>query len=244
MHIRSIALADSAPRTGSLGSTMSWRRCESNHCVRPRSGVNPQPRLATPGARLCRACKENLRRDLVSMPRLHVECEGALTYSAPRGTERVTGSGKTGIALNADAVEARAAIARVLAGWSSRVVRERRVSRPTERGIASLARFLVNHLDWLVTLPAAGVLAGELHELATAAQLAAQKDAAPRRVELGLCVHPGCESPMFSKTPDTDARVDTRVSCDSGHSWGPHQWLLLARRTGHLDLSAQRRGAS
>lgn len=244
MHNRSIAHAESTRRTGSVGRAMSRRRCESNHCVRPGCGANPQPRLATPGARLCQACKENLRRDLVSMPRLHVECEGALVYSAPRGTERVAGSGKTGIALNGDAVEARSAIARVLVGWSSRVVRERRVSRPTERGISALAQFLVNHLDWLVTLPAAGMLAGELRELARVAHLAAQQAAVPRRVGLGLCVHPGCESPMFSTTPDTDAPVDARVSCDSGHSWGPHQWLLLARRTGHLDLSAQQRGAS
>jgi hypothetical protein len=176
-----------------------------------------------------------VEHDLASLPKLHAECGRALAHCSPRTMERVTGSPAGGIELNDDAVQARSAIGRFLVRWSGRVVLERGVARPSARGHAALATFLGQHVDWLLAHPAAGQLAGELRKLARDAHQASRRDLAPRRVELGSCVHPGCDSVMSSSTPVGGVHSSMQVTCEAGHSWAPDQWLILARRIERLD---------
>jgi hypothetical protein len=234
--------ADAVTRRHVAQRRVAKRLCEAPGCAPATLG--PRPRLAEPGSRLCGGCRAALARDLASLPALHAECGSALAHCSPRAIERVTGSPAGGIELNDDAVEARSAIGRLLASWSARVVDERGVARPSARGHVALARFLIRHLDWLVAHPAAGQMAGELRRLARDAHQVSRRDLAPRRVELGSCVHPGCEAVMSSSAPAADAHARMQVTCEAGHSWPPDQWLILARRIEGLDPAERAYAAS
>jgi hypothetical protein len=220
------------------------RLCQSPSCTAATLGQRSRSRLAAPGSRLCAGCRTGLEHDLASLPRLHAECGGALAHCSPRAVERVTGSPAGGIELNDDAVQARSAIGRFLVRWSGRVVIERGVARPTTRGHAALAAFLVQHVDWLVAHPGAGQMAAELRKLCRDAHQASRKDLAPRRVELGSCVHPGCKSVMSSSVPAAGVHASMQVTCEAGHSWPPDQWLILARRIERLDPAERASAAS
>ncbi len=214
-------------RTGSLRLC-----CESGHCDRQVSNARTQVGLALPGARLCRACKEALRRDLARIPWLHAACGGSLTGSDQSVTERVTGTRAIGITLNAEALEVRSSIMRALVSWSAWAVKEFEVDRPCSREVSALAQFLVDKLDWLAAHTVAGSLASEMRMLAIAADRAALGEPPPRRVELGPCAYAGCESVIHSSIPVTGARAGIEVGCDSGHYWPPQQWLSLALGSG------------
>ena len=225
-----------AARTGQVARRLvDERLCESPGCASATLGRRSHSRLAEPGSRLCGGCRTGLEHDLASLPKLHAECGRALAQCSPRMIERVTGSPAGGIELNDDAVQARSAIGRFLVRWSGRVVLERGVARPSARGHAALVTFLAQHVGWLVAHPAAGQLAGELRTLARDAHQASRRDLAPRRVELGSCVHPGCNGVMSSSAPAAGVHAGMQVTCEAGHSWAPDQWLILARRIERLD---------
>jgi len=220
----------SAQRTAEQANTTQIEWCESSSCVSREDNPGAGAHLAASGSRLCPGCKDLLRSDLTRLPALHAACGHTLTGRAQHPVERVTGSWKSGIALNADAVDARSAISRALARWSAYVVSEGAAQRPERRDIAALSGFLVGHVDWLAGRAAAGRLADEMRALVREADRAARLDPQPRRIELGPCAHVGCESVVISTIPAGGAHAEIEVNCDSGHSWHPHQWLLLARR--------------
>jgi hypothetical protein len=124
----------------------------------------------------------------------------------------------------------RSDIVAILASWSGLVVTERAVARPVRRDVGMLAAFVGAHLDWLLAHPAAADFAEEVTTLARAARRAAQPGARIH-LELGQCVRPGCESPLFATTHgDGGTALTGHVRCDSGHVWQAHQWLPLAHR--------------
>src|SRR5262249_52502161 len=140
-----------------------------------------------------------------------------------------------------DAVEARAAIVRLLGRWSARLVTERGVRHPGTRRIGVLSRFLIRHVDWLAAHPGAGTFAGELRCLVRAAHDAADNNPAADRVEVGTCVDPHCDrAVVMTVSPAAGATV----RCEAGHVWPPNQWLALARRLGRLGRSTPVQAAS
>ncbi|MFF3781157.1 hypothetical protein [Streptomyces sp. NPDC001933] len=92
---------------------------------------------------------------------------------------------------------------------------------------------MARHLDWLITHSAASDFTHEVAMLVRAAEKAARPDSAPQ-IDLGPCVHPGCDSQMYAQTPSTGEGPSPDVRCDAGHVWPPHQWLLLARRLNRI----------
>jgi hypothetical protein len=169
--------------------------------------------------------RERVRRDLAELPELYRHCESLLVRFPPAFTQRVAGSGTTGLVLDERVTEARRGIMAVLASWSGLVADERGVSRP-RRDAAELSAFLAVHLDWLLDHRAGPCFAEEL--LAAAAAAREVSGSGPRPgIELGRCVEEGCDNIMIATR---GASSEFEVRCAAGHAWRPCQWLRLARR--------------
>ncbi|WP_432103598.1 OvmZ protein [Streptomyces sp. bgisy091] len=209
--------------------------CVSKTCRRdPETGVL-RPRVRDSASRICRSCHERLRRSLAELPGLYEECERALAHPPLQLAERTSGTRGTGIPLNMAAVNARYEMMSVLSSWAALVTNERDVHAP-RRTHRDLASFLTTHQDWLVAHPAAAEFTDEVASLARSAARAARSNPI-RRMDLGPCVHPGCDSVMYSPVRVTDEQLSRDVRCDAGHAWPSHQWLLLARRLKELKQS-------
>jgi len=206
------------------------RRCQNGNC-RGQAGASPA-RLAAPGLRLCKVCGAQALACLTALPDLYADCESALARRARPALERA-GSRRRTTALPIDetAANARSAILAILAGWSALVADERAVTRPARRQAGELAAFLSRHADWLLAHPAAGEFAAEIGAVTQAARRAAQ----PRneqRITLGQCPHRGCTEAVYATRVSGESGGSRNVRCDAGHSWPPHQWLLLSRQLG------------
>jgi hypothetical protein len=206
------------------------RRCQNGNC-RGQAGDQPA-RLAAPGLRLCEGCGAEAMACLAALPDLYADCETALARRARPALERA-GSRRRTTALPIDeaAANARSAILAILAGWSALVADERMVTRPARRQAGELAAFLGRHAGWLLAHPAAGEFAAEIGAVTQAARRAAH----PRneqRVLLGQCPHRGCLEAVFAMRVSGESGGSRDVRCDAGHSWPPHQWLLLSRQLG------------
>jgi hypothetical protein len=92
-----------------------------------------------------------------------------------------------------------------------------------------MAGFLVAHLDWLLAHQTAADFAAEISEIAHHARRSAYTQPA-LRMDLGQCIHSGCAAAMTTAPSVRDGRRTREVSCTAGHSWQPHQWLLLSRQ--------------
>lgn len=160
--------------------------------------------------------------DLLDLVQLYEDCGRALTRTHNGPRERVSGSRAAGISLRDEAVTARAHIMGVLAGWAGAVARSRRIAGP-QRELRALARFLVDHLEWLLTGPNADDFVTGILDAAEAARRAVHPEPLPRTA-LGECPAPDCHSTLHVETADGQHRV----RCESGHDWPPRQWLLLA----------------
>jgi hypothetical protein len=206
------------------------RRCQNGSC-QGQTGDQPA-RLATPGLRLCEACGAEARACLTALPDLYADCETALARR-PRPTLERAGSRRRTTALPIDeaAANARSAILAILAGWSALVADERAVTRPARRQASELAAFLNRHADWLLAHPAAGEFAAEIGAVTRAARRAAHPRS-EQRVMLGQCPHRGCAEALFATRVTGESGGSRDVRCDAGHSWPPHQWLLLSRQLG------------
>lgn len=206
------------------------RRCQNGNC-RGQTGDQPA-RLAAPGLRLCKVCSAEAVACLAALPDLYADCETALARRPRPALERA-GSRRRTTALPIDeaAANARSAILAILAGWSALVADERAVTRPARRQAGELAAFLGRHADWLLAHPAAGEFAAEIGAVTQAARRAAD----PRneqRILLGRCPHRGCTETVYATRVVGEAGGSRNVRCDAGHSWRPHQWLLLSRQLG------------
>ena len=205
------------------------RRCQNGNC-RGQAGASPA-RLAAPGLRLCKVCGAQALACLTALPDLYADCETALARRARPTLERAGSRRTTALPIDETAANARSAILAILAGWSALVADERAVTRPARRQAGELAAFLSRHADWLLAHPAAGEFAAEIGAVTQAARRAAH----PRneqRITLGQCPHRGCTEAVYATRISGESGGSRNVRCDAGHSWPPHQWLLLSRQLG------------
>lgn len=213
------------PTTPAPGIRCASRRCQA------ATRIRDDPRGNDSG--LCRDCVEQVRRDLAILPALYDECgDRLMPVQRNWARERVTGSRRHTIPFDTVAADARSAIMESLASWSGLVVSERRMVGVPRRSAATLASFLLRHLDWLTEHFAAADFA---EEVSTAARAARNSIEARRStsLELGPCVHPGCGSTIHALVREGGSSLTSQVRCTAGHTWQTHQWLLLANQ---LDL--------
>ncbi|GAA4227645.1 hypothetical protein GCM10022254_15850 [Actinomadura meridiana] len=196
------------------------RLCEGDGCGRRLTGTGQRRRL-------CRPCLDTLTGLLGTLPALYRGCGSALEVGAAAGLrEKTSGGPLPGLALNTAAVEARAEILAVLASWSGLVAQQRRLPAP-RRDVALLARFLLDHVDWLAAHPAAGELTAEIARVARSARRTAHREPV-RRIVVGPCAAPGCGGEL---TAAIRPGHGTRVRCDAdpAHAWDGPQWTGLRR---------------
>jgi hypothetical protein len=207
-----------------VGKNCRLRR-ESNAAV-----TTTARRIALRDQTLCRECAEELRSNLVELPRLHADYESALLPQHTPSHQRVRGCRQGGgPAIDEEALAARSAILGFLSAWSALVVDERGIAPPASRKPSGLAAFLLRNLSWLRTHPAVADLADEAHGLVARGHRSAhlRRDL---RMDLGQCVHTDCTATMYSAAPTCEGGSLREVRCTAGHVWKPHQWLLLSRQ--------------
>jgi hypothetical protein len=198
-------------------------------CGSAPHGSRPR-RTAAPGLRLCTTCYHDLKASLIELPEIYEDCESALQPRRNPTLQRVSGSRQsTGIRLDEAAVTARSGIIGSLASWAALVADERSVTKPVHRAPAVLADFLLTHLNWLLAHPTAADFAEEISRVAHHARRSAYTQPT-LRMDLGQCIHPDCNAAMTTAPSARDGRRTREVSCTAGHSWQPHQWLLLSRQ--------------
>lgn len=221
---------------------MTRRLCEAPSCR-----VSAAAREVSPGFRFCRQCRQQLALDLAELPMLYDACERALEYGRGNMVGRVKGWRPSGIRLSGVALAARSAMIGVLASWCHLVMEQRGLGQrglgqrgleqrdpaagdlvgPRHRDVEHMAAFLGVHLAWLTAHAAGGEFASEITDVAAAARRAACPGQRVR-LELGPCAEPGCDGTVFA-TRTVGGSRDQQVSCDAGHIWQPHQWLMLGR---------------
>jgi hypothetical protein len=214
---------------------MTSTLCVGHKCGTVPHGSRPR-RTAAPGLRLCTTCYHDLKANLIELPGIYEDCESVLHPRRNPTLQRVSGSRQsTGIRLDEAAISARSGIIGFLASWAALVVDERAVRRPVHRSAGALSEFLLTHFDWLLAHPTAADFAAEISEVTHHARRSAYTQPA-LRIDLGQCIHAGCNAAMTTAPAGRDGRHTREVSCTAGHSWQPHQWLLLSRqiqRGGH-----------
>ncbi len=221
-----------APSNMGIAATAASRtRCTSSRCRRPGPGLND-------GVRLCRSCKDWVRRDLAEMPGLYRECEELLVTAPSRELrERISGRRVRTMPFNTAVATVRSEILGTLASWSGLVVSERRIASRPRRTAADLSSFLVRHLDWLAAHPAAGDFAHEVRTTASTARMST-KPAPSTLIELGPCTQPGCDQVIHASVQQSGDRTVHQVGCAAGHQWETHQWLLLAHQLRQLQTAS------
>jgi hypothetical protein len=227
----SVVLSPPAPAEGGSGQSaeLPWG-CAARDCrATGSSTAHPRRYARDEGSLLCRGCVAQLHRNLRSLPALYDECgEELIPSPVSQIRERITGGRHNALPYNAAAGGARSEIMGLLASWSELVVSERRLTEVPRRTTAALASFLLRHLDWLTGHVAACDLAVEVVEAVKSARNSIQAVACDG-FEVGTCVRPGCESPIYVSARAAGSRVLRKVSCSAGHTWEAHEWLLLAQ---------------
>ncbi|WP_235485517.1 hypothetical protein [Streptomyces roseoverticillatus] len=205
--------------------------CRGAGCrAREAAGRGKQHRRpAQAPALLCTACRARLGLELMRLPDLYEECALALGASGPR-REKVSGGPLPGMPFNATAADVRTALMGVLSTWAALVVQERGAPAP-RRDTAALSRFLLQHVGWLATHPAAGELSEEIARVVRRARRVIDPDAA-RQVAVGGCVEPGCTGSLTAAVRAQAPHEPAEITCDAdaAHHWLGHQWLQLSRR--------------
>ncbi|HEY5836057.1 hypothetical protein [Streptomyces sp.] len=208
---------------------MNSTLCVGHKCGSLPHGSRPR-RTAAPGLRLCTTCYHDLKANLIELPEIYDDCESVLHPRRNPTLQRVSGSRQsTGIRLDEAAITARSSIIGFLASWAALVADERPVNKPAHRSPGTLADFLLAHLNWLLAHPTAADFAEEISEITHHARRSAYTQPA-LRMDLGQCIHTDCNAAMTTAPSTRDGRRTREVSCTAGHSWQPHQWLLLSRQ--------------
>ncbi|WP_225844528.1 hypothetical protein [Streptomyces sp. HPF1205] len=208
---------------------MTSTLCVGHKCGTAPHGSRPR-RSAAPGLRLCTTCYHDLKASLLELPEIYDDCESVLHPRRNPTLQRVSGSRQsTGIRLDEAAISARSGIVGFLASWAALVADERPAHRPAHRSPGALSDFLLTHLNWLLAHPTAADFAAEISEVTHHARRSAYTQPA-LRIDLGECIHADCGAAMTTAPSARDGNRTREVSCTAGHTWQPHQWLLLSRQ--------------
>ncbi|MTE21011.1 OvmZ protein [Streptomyces sp. TRM43335] len=179
---------------------------------------------------MCPTCVDRLHSELRGVVDAYRESEHALTPTPTRTAERVSGSRSVGIVLDDRAVSARSRTTELLASWARMVVDERGVLGPGASEVATLVRFLREHLDWLATHPAAADFDEEMADLLECVTSALEPNPT-RHLALGDCPRPDCGGALRGVLHAVDDdHAPGLVVCESGHRLPPRQWLEIADR--------------
>jgi hypothetical protein len=192
------------------------------------------PHSRTGGSRLCASCLGVLRSRLSRLPALYKACESMLEQRRSGLTERVSGWQPSGIRLDEAVVTVRSDIRKALASWCALAVDERAIDGPRRRDVDRMAAFLGEQLGWLAAHAAIGDLVEEVARLVDAARQVMGPAPGPG-AELGVCHRPGCGH-VLRVIRSLNGSSQRKVTCDAGHVFEPHQWLLLAGRPGRAKV--------
>lgn len=205
--------------------------CEGTGCwYRHETGRGRLPAYA--GWRLCLACRNYLGEQLAKLPELYDECERSLNGSSKHGQPREGRPGQpvSGMPFNTAAADVRSKILGVLGSWSGMVAEQRRIAAP-RRNVATLAKFLGAHRDWIAAHAAAGDASEEVAQLVRLARRVAYPDTV-RRVPVGVCVDAECSGELVALLHSAEPSLSAEIICDANprHSWPAYRWTQLSRR--------------
>lgn len=121
-------------------------------CILPHRRDPDRARNAGPGLLVCLGCRGDLHRALVDLPALYDGLiERHVRSGLPSAGQRVSGSATRPIPHNEDVGDVRGRVRFELAAWSASVAEQRAVTAPDSRSPSVTARFLLRHLEWLLS---------------------------------------------------------------------------------------------
>lgn len=213
-----------------------------------RCRPKPGPREAAPGFRLCWVCKDWMTKHLRELIELAPDLEQALSRANSVGGEKVSGSPGSSSELNDRAAAVRWQIHHDMVGTIRIVMEERGLVAITQApGIAGMARWLVNHVDWLAAHPSAGERAAEAASWPGLARSAIHPNP-PKHVKIGPCVKPDCAGVLSAIVKPQDSMLPSTIVCSwwqelepeqrdaliedgaTPHTWTADQWHALGRQ--------------
>jgi hypothetical protein len=186
---------------------------------------------------VCKICRDSLVKDLTSLPQLYSDCTGDAAPAVVRVVRRTSRKSRAADSICPAAADVRSTIRGVLASWAGLVTDERRLVPPA-RDVPTLARFLRQHVAWLVRHPAASDMVEEIRDLTRTARTIAYPDSV-RRVHIGGCPDGDCEGDLVALIRRNDDLPSEIVCTDSEeHSWPITRWTTLARRVRDAEKEA------
>lgn len=207
-------------------------------------------RSAADGRYLCVGCIEGLRETVDGFPARLAALRAHVAAGNAGRSEPVTGSGGDALPVNVHVVDLEVEIAETLASWVRVVGEDRglripplRPVRPSygfrTRDVDGLARWLVQHVDWLAAQPFADLVVAELSAVSSRAWAAVQPPAERQYKRFALpgrkkC--PTCSARLFVEM-DNERSV---VRCDGAerHEWDSMQFRALARAVRRAEKEA------
>ncbi|MCX5372781.1 hypothetical protein OG613_43015 [Streptomyces sp. NBC_00015] len=205
--------------------------------------VQPCPRhhahegRAAGGSVLCARCAAQAERDLRALPALHQECLHHASPTSRRGNPTKVSGSRTRDHLNISVLDARHRLLTALGSWSQAVAGQHGIAVPG-RSVAQLARFLAEHLAWLVAQPRAADFADEVGGLAAELRGMIDPGGGDLRTAIRTCVVDGCSGTISTSLSGGERARAGRLGCSMGHVWDVREWLSLR----HL-LEQRREGA-
>ncbi|WP_225840389.1 hypothetical protein [Streptomyces sp. NK08204] len=124
------------------------------------------------------------------------------------------------------ALDTRHNILTILESWSGFVVEKLGKSAPT-RTVPDLTRFLLIHLEWLVTQPPAVDFAEEIDGLRLELLRTIDPGPSERHAFHRECVVDNCTGTINTSAQHIGNTERRSIRCSSGHSWEMHEWITL-----------------
>jgi hypothetical protein len=206
------------------------------------------PREAAPGFRLCWVCKDGLTKHLREIIDLSPDLEAALSRANSVGGEKVSGTPGAVSELNDRAVQVRWQIHHDMVTTIRLVMDERGLKAITRQpDIAGMARWLLNHVDWLAAHPSAGERAAQAASWPGQARSAIHPNP-PKHVQVGPCVRPDYAGTLTAIVKPQDSLLPSAIFCSwwtsldmekrtaliedgaTPHEWSADQWHALGRQ--------------
>ncbi|MDR6981036.1 hypothetical protein J2X68_007778 [Streptomyces sp. 3330] len=206
--------------------------------------VQPCPRHhaheggAADGSVLCARCAGQAERDLRALPALHQECLHHASPTSRRGNPTKVSGSRSRDHLNVAVLDARHRLVTTLGSWAEVVAESHAVAVPG-RSVPQLARFLAQHVAWLVAQPCAADFADEVEALAAELRSTIDPGSGELRTAIRRCVVDRCSGTISTSLGGGERARPGRLECSMGHVWDMREWLGLR----HLMELQQREGA-